>query len=62
MRQEDIPTSRQTSNSFPVQIYMDRDRWERFAAVAQAENRTRSAQVRELIDRSLEQFETRAAA
>jgi predicted DNA-binding protein len=41
---------------------MDRDQWERFAAVAQAENRSRSAQVRELIDRSLEQFETRAAA
>jgi hypothetical protein len=41
---------------------MDREQWDRFAAVAQAENRSRSAQVRELIDRSLEQFDAKAAA
>lgn len=56
LRQEDIPER----SSFPVQIYMDRDHWERFAAVARAENRSRSAQVRELIARSLEQFERAA--
>jgi predicted DNA-binding protein len=59
LRQEDIP---ERSSPFPVQIYMDREQWERFAAVARAENRSRSAQVRELIARSLEQFETRSAA
>jgi predicted DNA-binding protein len=41
---------------------MDREQWERFAAVARSENRSRSAQVRELIDRSLEQFEAKAPA
>jgi predicted DNA-binding protein len=57
LRQEDIP---ERSSPFPVQIYMDREQWERFAAVARAENRSRSAQVRELIARSLEQFERAA--
>jgi hypothetical protein len=32
-------------------VYVDADQWERFAAVARAHDRSRSAQVRELIRR-----------
>ena len=45
------------SERTPVQVYVDPDHWARFDAVARAQNRSRSAQIRELIQRSVEEFE-----
>jgi hypothetical protein len=41
----------------PAQFLVDADQWARFDAVARAQNRSRSAQVRELIRREVEAFD-----
>lgn len=41
---------------------MDAEMWQRFDTVARAQNRTRSAQVRELIKRDIEEHDRRVAA
>jgi predicted transcriptional regulator len=41
----------------PAQVYLDPDQWARFDAVARSQNRSRSAQLRELIQREVEAFE-----
>lgn len=46
------------SPQVPAQIYLDADQWERFEAVARAQNRSRSGQVREMIRREIEAFES----
>jgi predicted transcriptional regulator len=46
-----------TSYRVPAQVYLDPDHWARFDAVARAQNRSRSAQIRELIRREVEAFE-----
>jgi metal-responsive CopG/Arc/MetJ family transcriptional regulator len=38
-------------------VYVDADQWERFDPVAKAQNRSRSAQVRELIRREIDEHE-----
>lgn len=62
-RKQDIgPATSQTSGRVPAQVYVDADQWERFATVAQAQNRSRSAQVRELISRDIAEHDERVAA
>jgi predicted transcriptional regulator len=46
-----------TSDRVPAQVYLDPDQWARFDAVARSQNRSRSAQLRELIQREVEAFE-----
>lgn len=48
------PETGQTSERVPAQVYVDADQWEKFATVARAQNRSRSAQVRELIRREID--------
>jgi hypothetical protein len=43
-------------------VYVDAEQWERFATVAQAQNRSRSAQVRELISRDIAAHDEKVAA
>jgi metal-responsive CopG/Arc/MetJ family transcriptional regulator len=38
----------------PAQVYIDADQWARFDIVARKQNRSRSAQIRELIRRDIE--------
>jgi predicted transcriptional regulator len=45
------------SGRVPAQILIDADHWARFDAVARAQNRSRSAQIRELVRREVEAFE-----
>ena len=54
-------TSSQTSQQL-TSFHVDREKWQRFGEVAKAHNRSRGAEIRELIDRSLEQFELEQAA
>jgi hypothetical protein len=55
-KQADVAVSGHSSR-VPIQVYVDPTDWERFAAVAQAQNRSRSAQIRELIQRDIAQAE-----
>lgn len=59
-RQDDHQASSQTSQPVRTSIDVDREKWARFEVLARANNRSRGAQIRELIDRSLEEFETAA--
>jgi hypothetical protein len=43
-----------TSVRIPAQIYLDPGDWARFEDVARSQNRSRSAQVRELIKRDIQ--------
>jgi predicted DNA-binding protein len=45
------------SSRVPIQVYVDPTQWERFNAVSRAQNRSRSAQIRELIQRDIQQYE-----
>ena len=51
------PSGPSTPPRIPAQVLVDVDQWEKFAAVAGAQNRSRSAQVRELIRRDIEAHE-----
>ena len=46
----------------PAQVYVDADQWEKFATVSREQNRSRSAQVRELIRRDIAEHDLRVAA
>jgi predicted transcriptional regulator len=47
----------ETSVRVPAQVYLDPGQWARFNAVARAQNRSRSAHIRELIRREITAFE-----
>lgn len=49
-----------TSVRVPAQVYLDAEQWARFEVVAQAQNRSRSAQLRELIKRDIEAYDADA--
>lgn len=54
------PTQGRQSSSrsgHPAQIYVDPQDWERFRVVAEAQSRSRSAQIRHLIRREIEQHD-----
>jgi hypothetical protein len=43
-------------------FHVDHDKWARFGEVAQSRNSSRAAELRELIDHSLDEFEQKKAA
>jgi hypothetical protein len=57
--QDKAPASSQTSQVL-TSFHVDRDKWQRFGDLAKAHNRSRGAEVRELIDRALAQHEQAA--
>jgi predicted DNA-binding protein len=59
-RQDTAAASSQTSPLVRTSIDVDREKWARFEVLASANNRSRGAQIRELIDRSLKEFDAAA--
>lgn len=62
IKRQDIVPATSHSDRVPIQVYLDPGQWEKFAEVARAHDRSRSAQVRELIRRANEAHEEKVAA